>query len=815
MSSAAIAGSIAPLETAVRFFNRFAGNQRSHGYHFPGTTPDEHGKIEGRSVTEYEPPTVELWERHLAGTYSLGIVPILDSGKCRFGAIDIDEYALHTQGLKALAGEIERLHLPLILCKTKSGGAHLFYFASEPTRASLVRNKLMEWSGVLGHSGVEIFPKQSRLAGPKDYGNWINMPYFGGEDTARYALAGDRSLTPEEFLDLADKMAMSEEDLKDCKPQGVASSDAALLAGGPPCLQCLAQRGVGASEGRNNALYQYGVYLRKRFGEVTSEAMHEFNIKFYQPPLGDNEVNKVVKSFAKGKNYQYKCHEPPMVSVCEKPVCLTRQYGVGAKEHNDGAPSADDDPAVADAIAAINARYGLVKISGKIHVLEDKRRDPPPAFDEPPEKPYDLLSLADFKLDVAPIKVLYRGEEVSIGQIWPKHKDRNFLKKFGYWPGEDGPPNAFNADCGFRTEPREGPGADLFLDLIRQIVHGNELYYRWVISFFAQLFQNPRRKLGIALALRGPQGVGKTMIGKVIGWLLGWHYLIVNNPRYVVGNFNEHLASLRLLQPDEAFWAGDHAAEGVIKDLVTNDRFLIEPKYVNPYVMPNYVRIFITSNKSWVVPAGWDERRFCMLDANEEILRRSTKEKRAYFKAIFDQLDHEDGYAALLHYLLTFPVNEDELREVLPTRALAEQKVHSFSPEEQWWADVLAKGILPGDRNGNGSARTDLMYRHYRNYVRSLRGGRVLSEVALGLFLRKVCRGFTKGETSTYEGPSFSMSASDAAAESGKRRNPVRTFPSVRECRTMFVEATRGAIEWEVEVTEWGVDETDYRDEYL
>ena len=35
------------------------------------------------------------------------------------------------------------------MCRSKSGGAHIFLFAKEPTQAKLIRDKLIEWAGEL------------------------------------------------------------------------------------------------------------------------------------------------------------------------------------------------------------------------------------------------------------------------------------------------------------------------------------------------------------------------------------------------------------------------------------------------------------------------------------------------------------------------------------------------------------------------------------------------------------------------------------------------------------------------------------------
>ena len=98
------------------------------------------------------------------------------------------------------------------------------------------------------------------------------------------------------------------------------------------------------------------------------------------------------------------------------------------------------------------------------------------------------------------------------------------------------------------------------------------------MAWLADIFQRPALKCGTSLALRGKQGVGKTKVGEVMRSLLGVHYKLVADPRYVTGRFNSHMISLLMLHADEGFWAGDKKAEGKLKDLVTGDTHPIEFK---------------------------------------------------------------------------------------------------------------------------------------------------------------------------------------------------------------------------------------------
>src|SRR5262249_41990557 len=162
------------------------------------------------------------------------------------------------------------------------------------------------------------------------------------------------------------------------------------------------------------------------------------------------------------------------------------------------------------------------------------------------------------------------------------------------------------------------------------------------------------------------------------GGLFRRHYFVIDDPRYLVGHFNAHQGACLLLQADEAVWAGDHTAEGRLKGLITAQTQLVEHKGVDAIKMHNFVRIFMTSNSDWVVPAGKDERRFAVLDVNPRCAKN-----RAYFGEMVKELDN-GGREALLADLLAFDLESVELGEIPRTTALVEQKIYSLGDIEAW-----------------------------------------------------------------------------------------------------------------------------------
>jgi hypothetical protein len=310
--------------------DRFRGLMRAHGRYVSLGKKNAKGKIEGQAKTLKEPVSESKWESHLLGKIGLGTVPVDDEGKSWFGAADIDVYDLD---LISLEKEVRDLGLPLIVCRTKSGGAHLYLFFKEPVEAKFLRSILSEWSARLGYPEAEIFPKQDKIEKESDVGNWINMPYFG--ETRRAVYEG-RDLTPEEFLDLADRIATTKGEIKKLKVKEVKEDD---FSDGPPCLQVLAKKGF--PEGtRNNGLLNIGIYCKMKDEDTLEESLEELNRRYMKPPLPAKDVMAVLKSVRK-KDYFYKCKDQPILSVCKREICLKREFGISKNKSDLGVAISD------------------------------------------------------------------------------------------------------------------------------------------------------------------------------------------------------------------------------------------------------------------------------------------------------------------------------------------------------------------------------------------------------------------------------------------------------------------------------------------
>ena len=312
-----------------KFKQIFSGLTIAYGQYQPGDRGDNGTKQKGKAFIVRKPVTDELWTNHLGGEGpALGIIPITENNDCRWGCIDIDEYNLDHTGL---IKSIRDFKLPLVVCRSKSGGAHVFLFTRENISASLMQSKLKQMALILGYEGSEIFPKQTEILVERgDTGNFLNLPYHNQMKGLRYAINDNGSgCTLEEFYKLYDVYSCSKEEVEKIKIKENKIEEAFPL--GPPCLNKLASTGFGEGS-RNNALFNIAVYYKQANPDTWEDEIVKANIKYMDPALSNSEVQQLIKSINRKGYDKYRCKDAPINSVCQSGLCRTKRFGVGFGE---------------------------------------------------------------------------------------------------------------------------------------------------------------------------------------------------------------------------------------------------------------------------------------------------------------------------------------------------------------------------------------------------------------------------------------------------------------------------------------------------
>lgn len=304
------------------FATLFAGNLRSFGQWDPAT---------GNMITEKSEVTLQHYADHLGGKMGLGVVPITDGGTVLFGCIDVDNHGKGSDGsdidIPKLVEKIEHYRLPLVATRSKSGGAHLYLFGEEYLPAKLVIRLLNSWRDMLQiPNHVDIFPKQDSLttsSGEKSLGNWINLPFFDKDKTVRYAIDDKgQKMSFELFISYAQSRRVTVAALQEMAHREHLEA--------PPCIQKMIHTGV-ESGSRNDSMYNVVVYLKRARPDTFFDDAMALNRTMFDKPLGPAEAKKVIRS-ASRRDYLYKCSEEPCKSLCDRKVCVTREFGISTDE---------------------------------------------------------------------------------------------------------------------------------------------------------------------------------------------------------------------------------------------------------------------------------------------------------------------------------------------------------------------------------------------------------------------------------------------------------------------------------------------------
>ena len=428
-------------------------------------------------------------------------------------------------------------------------------------------------------------------------------------------------------------------------------------------------------------------------------------------------------------------------------------------------------------VEALNREYALVTWGSKAVVTKERT-------DGPIEDRTRILSLEAFRAwfaneftEVATPDGKVKA--VSWAQAWLHHPDRRQYQGVEFYPNPDGAqatPGYLNLWRGFGVEASEAGTWDILRDhMLNNVCDGDPELFKWVFGWFAHMVQRPRERVGTALVLRGGMGVGKSKVGEIMGSLFPAHYFQVDDPRYITGQFNPHQAACLLLQAEEAMWAGDKAAEGRIKGLITSSKQMIEAKGIDPIRVQNYVRVLMTSNEDWVVPAGLGERRFCVLDVNPRCAQRHD-----YFREMDEELD-AGGRERLLYDLLAFDLDKVNLRQIPRTRALLEQKQRTFEPLTLWWFNRLTEGAQTANAEEWFAApECNALYADYLKFSETIGAGRRHDPSVFGRRLAKLVPGLTKTRPRREDGS----------------RSQLYAFPPLADCREAFDIAVGQPCDW-------------------
>lgn len=292
---------------------------------------------------------------------------------------------------------------------------------------------------------------------------------------------------------------------------------------------------------------------------------------------------------------------------------------------------------------------------------------------------------------------------------WVKDPDiRSYQSLVFMPPPQKTPPGAFNLWDGFAVEKETPMDADndikvrFILDFIHVLCGRSEGVTKYVLDWLAQLFQQPGKKIGIALLFKGEEGVGKNRLTDLLRAMIGGgsrgttaKFLQTATPaKSLYGQFTRPREGKILIVINESNGQDNFAANDIIKDMITCDEFQCEAKNVNQYPMNCFARFIFTTNNDNCLKVSADNRRYVIIHASSE-LRGNTE----FFKELSDLIDDASVLRSFFDFLMKRDIsNVDWINDRPVTDYMLEMIDANLSYEEEF----IKSKILDLNRRGRG-----------------------------------------------------------------------------------------------------------------
>ncbi len=673
------------------FLKLFDGNQDRHIRVVPNGTRNDKGKTGANYKKVDGPITPAMAWDHLQAKQSYGLSPVKSDSTCAYGVLDFDIYNMAEDDVIEAA---RRMRCPSVAFRTKSKGLHIVVFPTEPVSAKQMhdflvakrRNMPKAW-----HKDIEVFPKASqKIIGPDDDPTSVNLPMRGQQRPIAWYI--DESGAKHSW-DHEDALSLIIHFDENCRIDKQLLID---MASAEPDIDAsdIGYRVPDDPAGRDDLLMRIARSMQAR-GWTDSDMKSEL----YRL---NNEAEKFHELFAKRKGDK---DSGPL-----KNADIERIWN-GAIKLEKGSPAQTNYRVV----EKFNRDWAVIDIDGKIEYVR-KSADHFVTYSK-----HDML-------DKTAMHTIRMGKfTVPIAKLWLADIDRDEFEGVVCEPDDYGG-RGYNVFRGFRVSPLAGDVAP-FTDYIENVLcNGDTALAHWVTMWLADAMQRPTEpSTPTAIALRGPQGAGKSFLQEqILARILDPRSMhVVTESKRLFSQFNRDLFGCTFIACEESIFHGSKQDADALKNLITSKEWTYEQKHKAPFRGKNVHRLIATTNNKQAVHVERDDRRWTIIEVKQpyDLMTDDGKSQAfTFWKPYYDFVKSDGGPSAILHYLLHFPVVHETLTFPYGTDAKSEDKLRS-DPVLAVLHQIAEDGVVPDDTKGCGIISIKTLTRE----VQKRPGGRYMS----------------------------------------------------------------------------------------
>jgi hypothetical protein len=619
---------------------------------------------------------------HQSGHQSFGRAP-QRGGKCKFEALDIDLYPFLTTD-DEIEAFLKEWRDPCLLARTKSSGIHVYTFFDDWIDEEKARQYVeTQRDGVLSGDALanakEIFPKPHKEGSAPPQ---INLPQCGegADDRNRPVLAWNGNAGWRKRCNAKTKsgdwVGIDWDEVSNKCLIATATVFERLLERLAPAPKVEKKSKKAAKwdgsfkrptegkamEGRNSWLYHCGTSMRGRGG--TDDEIEE-------------AIWTLVEEFDDPDNQWFKPDDP------------MRKNEVGKIISQVTALDQVEPKTPYSAVERMNEEWALMDVDGKVEFLNLKTGT--------------VSNKDSWTLLTAPY--------AQIANAWLVDPER---RQYTAYVTEDpatydGP--GYNVFKGYPVQPAIGD-VSLFVDYVENILcGGDKALAHWVTTYVADGVQRPwSDRPGTGLALRGPQGGGKSFLGFALEAVLGEDIVLeVADSDQITRSFNADMFAKTFVLGEESWFVGSKQQANLLKNLCTMRKWPYEQKYRASFRGKNVHRLIATTNEAQAVRIDFDDRRWTVIEVSKVCPFPSVSiEARKWWEPYYQCVRENPG--AILRYLLEYEVDREMIGIPHHTKAKAEDKLSS-DPLLMVLDYIAQTGVCPDDERGDGRISTATLAR--------------------------------------------------------------------------------------------------------
>eukprot|EP00798_Chlamydomonas_sp_ICE-L_P025142 gene25142-biopygen19610 len=260
--------------------------------------------------------------------------------------------------------------------------------------------------------------------------------------------------------------------------------------------------------------------------------------------------------------------------------------------------------------------------------------------------------------------------------------------------------NVYNIWNGFEVERdvsshddsvmADHPSVEVFIDFLHTLCGNNQECTDYILNWIAQIFQQPAQKTGVAILLKGEEGVGKNRATDLLRAMVGADkFLQTATPANTLyGRFNRQREGRFLIVVNESNGHDNFAANDVIKDMITCDQFECESKGVNAYTMQCFSRFIFTTNNDNCLRVNPDNRRYVIIETSS-VMKGNTE----YFNHLSGLIDDAESRVAFYKFLMARDIKGVEWIRSRPATTYMSQMVSMNLPYEHQFILHMIQGL--------------------------------------------------------------------------------------------------------------------------